>query len=686
MGDQNDGIELTRRVPNGESDGAAHSHPTPGAEPSKPARSWVPSHRILLPILTVISTILLIYPNLFSLPSLPGLSLFATDPNARFYLSPSAHTHRPPRIQSYDFVVREETRWPDGVKKQVFTINGLMPGPTIEMRSGDTLTIRLKNEMSEGTSLHFHGLWHPDGTVSQDGAIGLTQCPVPPNGTMTYEFRTDPTQAGTFWYHSHHTTQRADGLFGALIIHPPAAESHRVHQEPRWSRIGAELGLAKRDASQVGPDGSQWDEEIVLHIGDWFHRTGKVMFDWYWNKGSGGMEPVPDNALVNGVQLYDCQRSVRRITCDASKGTRPTYTLRADKIYKLRFINTGSLAQSFISVDEHELYVVEADGTNIDPVTVRELAVAPGQRYAVILRYVGEGKPLPGARFWLRHRLDQSCFKYPNMALDPTPKAIIHYTAPRTVASLLSGLLPVSPSATAAEPGLPEPTTSKWNITEEEVFDARMLLPLDLAARELPEPTMDPIVLYVTTVKFPQNGHLPWGYVNNTSWRPNEQAPLLMQFPPEDWMDTGRPLPQAWGKHEYVVQTSKNESVVVDLIINNLEDGLHPFHMHGHHFWPLHVADSARYGWGSYHWDYPPTLPTTAPAMRDTMVIPLRSYAVFRVKFDSPGMWMFHCHVLVHLKSGMAMTFDVMPDLVPERERQKVRESCAAYSDASLGV
>ncbi|KZO90885.1 multicopper oxidase [Calocera viscosa TUFC12733] len=376
--------------------------------------------------------------------------------------------------------------------------------------------------------------------------------------------------------------------------------------------MGAELGLVKWGASQIGPDGSRWDEEIVLHIGDWFHRTGKVMFDWYWNKGSEGTRsPVPDNALVNDVQLYDCPRSVRWISCDASKGTRPTYTLQADKVYKLRFINTGSLAQSFISVDEHELYVVEAGGTDIEPVTMKELAVAPGQRYSVILRYVGEGTPQPGAKFWVRHRLDQSCFKYPNLALDPTPKAIIHYTAPRTITSLLGGLLP-SARLAPNEPALPEPITSQWNITEEEEFDARTLLPLDLAARELPETTMDPIVLYVNTLLAAERA----GAINDTA-----AAGGL-----DGYESTAA---ESWGPHEYVVQMSKNESVVVDLIINNLEDGLHPFHLHGHHFWPIHVADSARYGWGSYNWDRPPAVPSVAPAMRDTMVIPLRSNAVF---------------------------------------------------------
>ncbi|EJU00486.1 multicopper oxidase, partial [Dacryopinax primogenitus] len=52
----------------------------------------------------------------------------------------------------------------------------------------------------------------------QDAAIGVTQCPIPPDGTYTY-FKSADEQHGTFWYHSHHSAQRADGLFGALIVH-----------------------------------------------------------------------------------------------------------------------------------------------------------------------------------------------------------------------------------------------------------------------------------------------------------------------------------------------------------------------------------------------------------------------------------------------------------------------------------
>ena len=48
----------------------------------------------------------------------------------------------------------------------------------------------------------------------------VSQCPIAPNGTFTYQFRADVY--GTSWYHSHYSAQYADGVFGPMIIYGPA--------------------------------------------------------------------------------------------------------------------------------------------------------------------------------------------------------------------------------------------------------------------------------------------------------------------------------------------------------------------------------------------------------------------------------------------------------------------------------
>lgn len=49
-------------------------------------------------------------------------------------------------------------------------------------------------------------------------------------------------------------------------------------------------------------------------------------------------------------------------------------------------------------------------------------------------------------------------------------------------------------------------------------------------------------------------------------------------------------------------------------------------------------------------------------ALRDTVQIPSRGYAVIRFKADNPGVWLLHCHILWHSVTGMAMLIDVQGD------------------------
>ncbi|KAI1041060.1 hypothetical protein LB505_005856 [Fusarium chuoi] len=54
-----------------------------------------------------------------------------------------------------------------------------------------------------------------------DGAVGFTQCPVTPGTSFTYNFTIGADEYGTFWWHSHSDVQRADGLWGGLVVHSP---------------------------------------------------------------------------------------------------------------------------------------------------------------------------------------------------------------------------------------------------------------------------------------------------------------------------------------------------------------------------------------------------------------------------------------------------------------------------------
>ncbi|MBP6702271.1 MAG: copper oxidase [Vicinamibacteria bacterium] len=104
--------------------------------------------------------------------------------------------------------------------------NGSTPGPTIEAVEGDRVRILVTNKLPEHTSVHWHGIFLPNG---MDGVGGLNQPHIKPGETFTYEFTL--RQHGTHMYHPHadEVVQMALGMMGFFIIHPrvPARVVHR---------------------------------------------------------------------------------------------------------------------------------------------------------------------------------------------------------------------------------------------------------------------------------------------------------------------------------------------------------------------------------------------------------------------------------------------------------------------------
>src|SRR5205814_578587 len=116
-----------------------------------------------------------------------------------------------------------ETDWAyaPGQSVRGFGFNGKVPGPLIEAEIGDTVQVRLTNDLPQSTTIHWHGLRVP---ADMDGTEAV-QAPVEPG--RTFEYRFVVPDAGTFWYHSHvnETEQLERGLYGALIVRDPGEPS-----------------------------------------------------------------------------------------------------------------------------------------------------------------------------------------------------------------------------------------------------------------------------------------------------------------------------------------------------------------------------------------------------------------------------------------------------------------------------
>jgi manganese oxidase len=104
-----------------------------------------------------------------------------------------------------------------GKVTEAWAYNGMVPGPMMRVRAGDRVRVNIRNELPESTSIHFHGV---ELANAQDGVPFITQPPIKPGQSYSYEFV--PPNHGSHMYHSHHnsTKQVSLGLLGAFIVEP----------------------------------------------------------------------------------------------------------------------------------------------------------------------------------------------------------------------------------------------------------------------------------------------------------------------------------------------------------------------------------------------------------------------------------------------------------------------------------
>ena len=122
------------------------------------------------------------------------------------------------RVKVYHLIAEEvSNEFAPGLKAKCWGYNGQVHGPTIEAVEGDRIRVYVTNRLKAPTTVHWHGVFLPNG---MDGVGGLNQRAIEPGETFKYEWTV--RQSGTFMYHSHHDemTQMAMGMMGMMIFHP----------------------------------------------------------------------------------------------------------------------------------------------------------------------------------------------------------------------------------------------------------------------------------------------------------------------------------------------------------------------------------------------------------------------------------------------------------------------------------
>ena len=110
--------------------------------------------------------------------------------------------------------------------KEGIGYNGASPGPILRFNEGENVTINVKNNLDDTTSIHWHGLILP---YQQDGVPTISYDGIKPGETFTYNFPI--SQSGTYWFHSHSGFQEPDGAYGAIVIKPKKRDPFRYDRD-----------------------------------------------------------------------------------------------------------------------------------------------------------------------------------------------------------------------------------------------------------------------------------------------------------------------------------------------------------------------------------------------------------------------------------------------------------------------
>jgi len=274
-----------------------------------------------------------------------------------------------------DLVIAETPVNFTGVTRMATTINGSIPAPTLRLREGDEVTIRVTNRLPVATSIHWHGILLP---YQMDGVPGISYPGIAPGETFVYRFTL--RQSGTYWYHSHSGFQEMTGMYGALIIEPRAGERHRADQD-----YVVQL--------------SDWTDEDPMRAfsklkvqSDVYNFNQPTFFDFTADVSKMGLQ-----AALEKRQMWNQMRMNPTDLADLSaatltflmNGTTPAGNWsglfqRGDRV-RLRFINAASNSFYDVRIPGLKLTVIQADGQDVEPVTVDEFRFGPGETYDVMV-------------------------------------------------------------------------------------------------------------------------------------------------------------------------------------------------------------------------------------------------------------------------------------------------------------
>ncbi len=525
------------------------------------------------------------------------------------------------RVVRYDLTVTDTMVNFSGKKKRAIAVNGQIPMPTLTFTEGDTAEIVVHNRLKESTSLHWHGLYVPN---KEDGVPYLTQMPIEPGATFTYQFPI--IQNGTHWYHSHSGLQEQIGMYGSLILLKKSSDEtfrkgiddlpyvpvilsewtdikpenvHRMlHNANDWSGIKKGTVQSYSEAIKAGHFktklGNEWKRMLAMDVSDVYY----------------------DKFLINGKNTSQLSQF--------KKG---------DKV-RLRISNGGASSYFWLKYAGSKMTVVANDGNDVEPVDVDRLIIGVSETYDVVITIPQDGLAYEFLATPEDRTKSASLFLGQGTKQHNSRMSKLKYFEGM---KMMNGMMNMDGSMDDMGMKMslqqmdmntvmyPEITGEKSNKKEMKMESDKMgnmnmdhsnhsmksdkIVTLNYAMLKAPQPTILPKDAPVRELYFELSGNM-----NRYVWSMDNKVMSEVD--------------------KILIKKGEN----VRIVLYNGSMMRHPMHLHGHDFRVLN-------GQGDY-----------APLKNVLDIMPMETDTIeFNANLE--GDWFFHCHILYHMMAGMNRVF-----------------------------
>lgn len=233
--------------------------------------------------------------------------------------------------------------------------NGSQTPTVLRLKEGEEATINVTNNLSEDTSIHWHGIILP---FRQDGVPGISFPGIAPGETFTYRFPIE--QAGTYWFHSHSGFQEPDGAFGAIVIEPKEREPYRYDRD-----------YVVQLTDKHPHSGDRIFRNLKM-MPDYYNREQRTLFDFLGDASEKGVgAALSDRAMWGEMRMMPTDIEDVQGYSPMINGRSPeanwTGLFEPGERVRLRLINSSAMTYYDVRIPGLKMTVVQADGNDVQP-------------------------------------------------------------------------------------------------------------------------------------------------------------------------------------------------------------------------------------------------------------------------------------------------------------------------------